>query len=63
MNNDSLLSITAHWVDNWQPPSAVLQAHSVEERHTGEYIAMKVSNIMNEWEIDTTQVHCIVQGT
>ena len=39
VNSDSLLSVTAHWVDNnWQPPLAVLQAHSLEERHTGEYV-------------------------
>ena len=59
VNSDSLLSVTAHWIDdNWQPLSAVLQAHSLEERDTGECIAMKKSNIMSEWEIDTTQVHC-----
>ena len=56
------LSVTAQWVDdNWQPLSAVSQAHSLEERCTGEYIAMKISNIMSEWEIDTTQVHCVVR--
>ena len=42
VNSDSLLSVTTHWVDNWQPLSTVLQAHSLEERHTGEYIAMKI---------------------
>ena len=62
VNNDSLLSVTAHWVDNnWQPLSAALKAHLLEERHTGEYIAMKISNIMSEWEIDATQVHCVVR--
>ena len=49
INSDSLLNVTAHWADdNWQPLSAVLQAHSLEERHTGEYIAMKISNIISE---------------
>ena len=52
VNSDSLLSVTAHWVDNnWQPLSAALQAHSLEKRHTGEYIAIKIPNIMSEWEI------------
>lgn len=46
--------------DNFQPLSAVLQAQSLEERHTGEYIAMKLTKIMNEWEIDNSQVHCVV---
>ena len=55
------MSVTAHWVDNnWQPLSAALKAHSLEERHTGEYITMKISNIMSEWEIDATQVHCVI---
>ena len=50
VNSNSLLSVTTHWVDdNWQPLSAVLQAHSLEERHTGEYIAMKISNEYYEW--------------
>ena len=45
VNSDSLLSVTTHWVDdNWQPLSAVLLTRSLEERHTGEYIAMKISN-------------------
>ena len=56
------MSITAHWIDdNWQPLSAVLQAHSLEERHTAEYIAMKTSNIMSEWEIDSSQKHWVVR--
>ena len=55
------MNVTAHRVDdNCQPLSAVLQAHSLEERHTEEYIAKKISNIMSEWEIDTTQMHCVV---
>ena len=62
VNSDSLLSVTAHWIDdNFQPLSAVLQAQSLEERHTREYIAMKLTKIMNEWEIDNSQVHCVVR--
>lgn len=43
VNSDSLLGLTAHWVDgNFQRKSAVLQAHSLDERHTCEYIAMQL---------------------
>ena len=28
----------------------------------GEYIAIKISNIMSELEVDTTQVHCVVRN-
>ena len=56
------MSVTAHWIDdNWQPLSIVLQAHSLEERHTTEYIAMKTSNTMSEWEIDSSQKHWVVR--
>ena len=54
------MKFTSHIDDNWQPLSAVLQTHLLEERHTGKYIAMKISNVMCEWEINTTRVHCVV---
>ena len=55
------MSVTAHWIDdNRQPLTAVLQTHFLEVRHTGKYIVIKISNIMSECKIDTTQVHCVV---
>ena len=41
--------------------STVLQAYSLEKRHTAEYIAMTTSNIMSEWEIDSSQKHWVVR--
>ena len=62
VNSDSLLSLTAHWIDDsFNPLSAVLQAESLEERHTGEYIGMKISKMMSEWGIETSQVHCVIR--
>ena len=62
VNSDSLLSLTAHWIDDsFNPLSAVLQVESLEERHTGEYIGMKISKMMSEWGIETSQVHCVVR--
>ena len=48
INSDSLLSFTAHWVDDtfhWF--LAVLQVQPLEYRHTGEYIAMKISKLQS----------------
>ena len=62
VSSDSLLSLTAHWVsDEFQLISAVLQAKSLEERHTGECMAMKIVKIMEDWGIDKNQVHCVVR--
>ena len=62
VSSDSLLSLTAHWVnDDFQLISAVLQAQSLEEQHTGEYMAMKITKIMEDWGISTDQIHCVVR--
>ena len=52
--SDSSLSLTAHWVsDDFQLISAVLQAKSPEERHTGEHMAMKIAKIMDQHQPGT----------
>ena len=62
VSSDSLLSLTAHRVsDEFQLISAVLQAKSLEEWHTCEYMAMKIVKIMEDWGIDKNQVHCVVR--
>ena len=33
----------------------------LEQRHTGEYIAMKLSKILSDWDIGSEQVHCILR--
>ena len=48
VNSDSLLSFTAHWVDgSFHRCLAILQVQPLEQRHTGKYIAMKLSKILN----------------
>ena len=47
--------------DSFKLLSAVLQAELLEERHTEEYIVMKISKMMAEWGIETSQVHCAAQ--
>jgi len=43
--------------DDFQLISVVLQAKSLEEWHTGEYMAMRIVKIMEDWGISTDQVH------
>ena len=62
VNSDSLLSLTAHWVDDtFHRFLAVLQVQPLEQRHTGEYIAMKISKSLSDWDISSEQVHCVVR--
>ena len=62
VNSDALLGLTAHWVDgNLQRKSAVLQAHSLDDRHTGEYIAMQLLKMLESWKVDPSKTHVIVR--
>ena len=62
VNSDSLLGLTAHCVDgNFQRKSAVLQAHSLNDRHTGEYIAMQLLKMLESWKVDPSKVHVIIR--
>ena len=62
VNSDSLLGLTAHCVDgNFQRKSAVLQAHSLDDRHTGEYIAMQLLKMLESWKVDSSKVHVIIR--
>ena len=60
VNSDSLLGLTAHWVDkNFLRKSAILQAHSLDDRHT-EYNAMQLFKMLESWKVDPSKVHVIV---
>ena len=50
INNDLLLGFTAHWVDN-KFRSPVLQAQELSERHTNEYIPLKITKMLIDWNI------------
>ena len=56
VSSDALLGFTAHWVDSdFHRQSAVLHAQELLERHTctGEYIAMNITKMLEEWNIET----------
>ena len=62
VNSDALLGFTAHWVDSsFQRQSAVLQAQELSERHTSEYIAVKITKMLQDWKIDLSQVHVVIR--
>ena len=62
VNSDALLGFTAHWVDgSFQRHSAVLHAQELSERHTGEYIAVKIIKMLEEWKIALSQVHVVIR--
>ena len=62
VSNDSLLSLTAHWLtDSFEHKSAVLHAQPMYHAHTGEYICEQYKQMLARWEIKNEQVHLIVR--
>ena len=62
VNSDALLGFRAHWVDNdFHRQSAVLHTQELSERHTGEYIAMKITKMLEEWNIILSQVQAVIR--
>ena len=61
VNDTSLLSLTAHWINNsFEKQSAVLHAQSLEMAHTGEYIASCISTMLDKWDISHNCVHLVL---
>uniref|UniRef100_A0A1X7UI74 Uncharacterized protein n=1 Tax=Amphimedon queenslandica TaxID=400682 RepID=A0A1X7UI74_AMPQE len=47
VSNDSLLSLTAHWLNNnFERKSAVLNAQTLHEENTGEYICSQYKDVL-----------------
>ena len=62
MSNDSLLSLTAHWLtDSFVKRSAVLHAQSFPGLHTGENICHTYETMLDGWRIKKEQLHLIVR--
>lgn len=60
VNNQSFMAVTASFIDeNWSIQSPVLATQNLEERHTADYLARELKQIIEEWEI-TNQVTAIV---
>ena len=59
---ESLLSLTAHWVQgNFVRASAVLHVTTLEGSHTGENIAGKIEDMLLSWRISKENVHLFLR--
>lgn len=56
----ALLWVTVHYLKGEILKSACLATLELEERHTGEYIAAKLSEVLEVWMIDKTKIMAIV---
>ena len=62
INNDLLLGLTAHWVDSkFQRRFPVLQAQELSERHTDEYIPLKIIKMLIDWNIILLHIHVVIR--
>lgn len=60
INNDSFMAVTASFVDEkWQLQTPVLATHNLTERHTADYLANELENIIEEWGIRDTVVSIV----
>ncbi|CAH2009439.1 unnamed protein product [Acanthoscelides obtectus] len=58
----SLLSFTVHGInDEFKRVSLVLKCVTLEERHTGDLVAQKLDEILEEWDIPRQKLHAMVR--
>ena len=51
--NDPYLTITVHYLDDWQLVSKVLQTEKIEGKHTGENICLELDAALESWGISS----------
>lgn len=57
----ALLSLTAHWVtEDFQWKQMILAATPLEESHTGEYLACKLTQLCDKNNIPKANIHLLV---
>ena len=62
ISNESLLSLTAHWIpDTFQRTVVMLNASRIDGSHTGAYIAQKIKEILESWFISTDKVPIVLR--
>ncbi len=49
LTTESYITITCHYIVNWETHSAVLQTNAMPERHTAENLANTLSTAMDQW--------------
>ena len=62
ISNDSLLSLTAHWVTNdFEKRSCVLNARQPVESHMGEYISQVFTDMLAAGAVPTDKIHLVLR--
>ena len=62
VSNDSLISLTAHWLlpNSFKRKSTMLNASLIPGSHTGDAIRTKCEEMIGNWDIQKSQLHCFV---
>ena len=65
VNQLSMISLTAHWVDasesTFALKSVVLHSSEFPGKHSGETIARKMEDMLETWNIDKAKVHVVLR--
>lgn len=57
-----LLSLTAHWLtEEFERRQVILAATPLDESHTGEYLASKLTKLCEEYQIPKTRIHVLLR--
>ena len=61
LNNQSLISLTAHWIDNsCARRSDVLHVQRIKESHSGTAICQMIETIIDDWKISKERVYIVL---
>ena len=61
LNNQSLISLTAHWIDDsCARRSAVLHVQRIEGSHSGAAICQMIETMIDGWKISKERVHLVL---
>src|SRR6218665_2213873 len=60
----ALLSLTVHWIsDDFIRQQTVLFATPLEESHTGEYLSVKFTEMLDSFSIEKARVHLVLRDS
>nr|XP_014351682.1 PREDICTED: zinc finger BED domain-containing protein 4-like [Latimeria chalumnae] len=59
LTTESYMTVTCHYIENWELQSAVLQTESMAEQHTAENLAKKLNTIVEKWGLAGCVLACV----